>query len=154
MPRSYEVVERIGRSVGEPLRNDVREADAAERNHVRRAGGADRAHQRLHSRGLEGHSWAGAAITPTRPGRRRIVPFGVRLVEDVEDHRVVVFEGGGDGRPERRPMVHVRHRLEPDGLHRPRRGPMEVEDHVEALRFEQVDIAHDGRLVRRAAVLR
>src|SRR5438309_1389164 len=90
MPRGHQIVERVARLVGQPLRNVVGPVDAVQHDDIGRAGGADAVDDHLHTGYLERDPGARAAVAPAGPGDV------VRLVVGLEEHRVVALESRGD----------------------------------------------------------
>ena len=171
--RSRLLVERVvGRVVG-PLGEIVGVVEATDHDGLGGAGGADRVNQGLHADdlvagrriavGIVGLREAGnrrRAATdgvrlgprcPAAPGDRvRRIPVVsrprvggvIRLVEDVEHDRRIGLERGGHRVPEVG-GVGIRHRLLFHGDLRTWRGPMQVEDRVEAVCVQGGDVVLD-----------
>src|SRR5439155_15890357 len=127
-------------------------AVGAQRHHVGRPGGAHRSEQGLHAGRLPGAGAivGGATVEPAIPADV------MRLVEEVEDHAVVVLEEARHRAPERGRVVEVGHL---PALAGPAIGgegtlgvPVEVDDRVHAGRVQAADVAGDRVAVVGAAV--
>ena len=152
MPAGRDLAGRVTRPVVQPLRNVAAPAVGAQRHHVGRPGGAHRIEQGLHAGRLPGAGAiaGGAAVEPAIPADV------MRLVEEVEDHAVVVLEEARHRAPERGRVVEVGHLAALPGPAVGGEGtlgvPMEVDDRVHAGRVQAADVAGDRVAVVGAAV--
>jgi hypothetical protein len=78
----------------------------------------------------------------------------VRLVEEIEDDAEVALKRGRDGRPEVWRVVGVGHRLLARADHGAGRGPVEIDDDVQAVAADHRHVGFDGGAIVRACVER
>jgi hypothetical protein len=108
----------------------------------------DGVHQLLHPRRLEAHPGAGSAVPPAAPRLRRVrVVVGKRLVEQVEDHRVVATVGSGNLAPEFRRVVAIRHRRLTERDRGPSGAPVQLEDHDQSGTIQASDEVADRLMI-------
>ena len=145
----------VGGLVAQPAGEVVGEHRPGGQDDVPRPGRPDRVHQRLHARGPVRQPGAGpAAAQPAAPALALAARGGLRerLVEQVEDDRVVAPERPGHRAPERDRLRGVRHRLLAQRLRRRAErggagvgavGPVQVEDRHHVVAGQQPHVRLD-----------
>jgi hypothetical protein len=108
----------------------------------------DHVDELLHPGRPEAHAGAGAAAEHAGPGGRGVpVRVGVRLVEEVEDDMVIVFEVHGQALPEGGGVVLIGHGHLAIWNGAAGRGEMQVQDRGHPERLQPGHIRGDGRPV-------
>ena len=137
------MVQRIAGFVLRPAVDDARVLRTA--NHQRLGGtrGAHRVDHLLHPRRRKAHPRTRASVENASPGRGGVlIAVWIGFIEQVEENRVIVFEGGGDRGPEGIGVIAIRHRNLPIGNGGARRAEMQIGDGDDAVGIESIDIIH------------